>query len=142
VRAAIYVADPSDNSDEAVAQLVERSKALDVDPNFLRSDLVKVFADGVMEYPAQTAAMLSPHLDADGKPSKALGELYFDPQRFASLVTKLDAAGITVHIHAIGDRAVRASLDALPPPARRMATRTTATRWRICSLSRASRSSA
>jgi predicted amidohydrolase YtcJ len=112
VRAAIYVADPSDNSDEAVAQLLEASKALDVDPDFLRSDLVKVFADGVMEYPAQTAAMLSPYLDADGKPTKALGELYFDPQRFASLVTKLDAAGITVHIHAIGDRAVRASLDA------------------------------
>src|SRR4029450_13944784 len=67
VRAAIYVADPSDNSDEAVAQLVERSKALNVDPDFLRSDLVKVFADGVMEYPAQTAAMLSPYLDADGK---------------------------------------------------------------------------
>src|SRR5262245_8781338 len=65
-----------------------------------------------MEYPAQTAAMLSPYLDADGKPTKALGELYFDPQRFASLVTKLDAAGITVHIPAIGDRAVRASLDA------------------------------
>jgi predicted amidohydrolase YtcJ len=28
------------------------------------------------------------------------------------LVTKLDAAGLAVHIHAIGDRAVRASLDA------------------------------
>ena len=33
VRAAIYVADPSD-SDEAVAQLVEASKALDVDLDF------------------------------------------------------------------------------------------------------------
>ena len=135
VRTAIYVADPSDDSDEAVSRLVKASKDGDVDPDFLRSGLVKVFADGVMEYPAQTAAMLSPYLDADGKPTKHEGELYFDPQRFAGLVQKLDAAGLTVHIHAIGDRAVRASLDAFaaaraangergqPPPDRPYAAR-------------------
>jgi predicted amidohydrolase YtcJ len=112
VRTAIYVADPSDDSDEAVARLVAASKDGDVDPDFLHSGVVKVFADGVMEYPAQTAAMLSPYLDENGKPTKHAGELYFDPERFARLVTKLDAAGLAVHIHAIGDRAVRASLDA------------------------------
>ena len=112
VRTAIYVADPNDDSDEAVARFVAASKAGDIDPNFLRAGVVKVFADGVMEYPAQTAAMLSPYLDVDGKPTQAVGELYFDPQRFARLVAKLDAAGLAVHIHAIGDRAVRASLDA------------------------------
>jgi predicted amidohydrolase YtcJ len=112
VRMAIYVASPSDDSDEAVTRLIAASKAGDVDSNALRSGVVKVFADGVIEYPAQTAALLSPYLDADGKPTKTSGELYFDPQRFARLVQKLDAAGLTVHIHAIGDRAVRASLDA------------------------------
>ena len=112
VRMAIYVADPNDDSDEAVSRLVAASKEGDVDPDFLRSGLVKVFADGVMEYPAQTAAMLAPYLDADGKPTDRKGELYFDPQRFARLVQKLDAAGLAVHIHAIGDYAVRASLDA------------------------------
>jgi len=112
VRTAIYVADPSDDSDEAVARLVAMSKEGDVDPNFLRAGVVKVFADGVMEYPAQTAALLSPYLDADGKPTSNAGDLYFDPQRFASLVAKLDTAGLAVHVHAIGDRAVRATLDA------------------------------
>ncbi len=112
VRMAIYVADPNDDSDEAVSRLVAASKAGDVDPDFLRSGVVKVFADGVMEYPAQTAALLSPYLGADGKPTGKKGELYFDPQRFAWLVQKLDAAGLAVHIHAIGDYAVRASLDA------------------------------
>ena len=96
VRTAIYVADPSDDSDEAVARLVAMSNEGDVDPNFLRAGVVKVFADGVMEYPAQTAALLSPYLDADGKPTSNAGELYFDPQRFASLVAKLDAAGVAV----------------------------------------------
>ena len=70
VRTAIYVADPNDDSDEAVARFVAASKAGDIDPNFLRAGVVKVFADGVMEYPAQTAAMLSPYLDADGKPTR------------------------------------------------------------------------
>jgi predicted amidohydrolase YtcJ len=112
VRMAIYVASPSDDSDEAVARLIAASKAGDVDSNVLRAGVIKVFADGVIEYPAQTAALLSPYLDADGKPTKTSGELYFDPERFARLVQKLDAVGLTVHIHAIGDRAVRASLDA------------------------------
>jgi predicted amidohydrolase YtcJ len=113
VRMAIYLADPNANdSDEAVARVVKVSKQGDVDPDFLRAGVIKVFADGVMEYPAQTAALLNPYLDENGKPTKHSGELYFDPQRFASLVQKLDAAGLTVHIHAIGDRAVRTSLDA------------------------------
>ena len=112
VRTAIYVDDPSDDSDQSVARLVAASKAGDVDPDFLRAGVVKVFADGVMEYPAQTAALLSPYLDAEGKPTNNVGELYFDPLRFAWLVAKLDAAGIAVHVHAIGDRAVRESLDA------------------------------
>jgi predicted amidohydrolase YtcJ len=112
VRTAIYVDDPSDDSDQSVARLVAASKAGDVDPDFLRAGVVKVFADGVMEYPAQTAALLLPYLDADGKPTNNVGELYFDPLRFARLVAKLDAAGIAVHVHAIGDRAVRESLDA------------------------------
>src|SRR5262245_63170739 len=57
-------------------------------------------------------ALLSPYLDANGKPTEKSGALFFDPQHFDNLVQKLDAAGLTVHIHAIGDRAVRASLDA------------------------------
>ena len=112
VRMGSYVANPNDDSDEAVARLVAASKEGDVDPNFLHAGVVKVFADGVMEYPAQTAALLSPYLDANGKPTETKGELYFDPERFDRLVEKLDAAGLTVHVHAIGDYAVRASLDA------------------------------
>ena len=36
----------------------------------------------------------------------------WSPKKFADLVTKLDAAGLAVHVHAIGDKAVRTSLDA------------------------------
>ena len=131
----------------AVASLVKVSKEADADPDFLRAGVIKVFADGVMEYPAQTAALLSPYLDANGRPTKKSGTLDFDPQRFARLVQKLDAAGLTLHIHAIGDRAVRTSLDAFAASRAANGIGTTATRSHICSssippTSRASRSSA
>jgi predicted amidohydrolase YtcJ len=97
---------PPENSDKMVAQL----KKDKVDPNFLRAGVVKIYADGVMEYPAQTAALLKPYLDGHGNPTKCRGDPDLDP-KFAQ-VTKLDAKGLTVHVHAIGDRAVHKALDA------------------------------
>jgi predicted amidohydrolase YtcJ len=83
-----------------------------IDPDFLRADAVKIFADGVIEYPSQTAALLEPYLDDQGHPTKNRGPSYFTPDNLNQIVTAADAAGLTVHIHAIGDRAVRSSLDA------------------------------
>lgn len=75
-------------------------------PN-LRVDTIKFFLDGVMEHPAQTAALLSPYLGGDD------GELYADPGVLARLATKLEADGWQLHFHAMGDRAVRTALDAI-----------------------------
>jgi len=69
---------------------------------------IKVFADGVAEYPAQTAAMLDPY-----KNSLKYGELLIEPEHFGELVSAADARGWLVHIHAIGDRAVRESLNGI-----------------------------
>ena len=122
VRVALHVDDfvdkPYRDIDKTVEQLVKASKDInnskegDVDPNFLRAGMVKVFADDVMECPSQDAALLAPYLDGHGKKSKNSGELGFKPKSFADLVTKLDAADLAVHVHAIGDKAVRTSLDA------------------------------
>jgi len=84
-----------------------------IDPDFLRADAVKIFADGVIEYPSQTAALLQPYLDAHGRPTKNRGPSYFTQEHLNQIVTAADAAGLTVHIHAIGDRAVRSALDAI-----------------------------
>ncbi len=81
-------------------------------PTRLTVDQVKVFADGVIEAPTWTAAMIDPYLDADGKPTTNLGDLYYDPKLFNEQVAALHQAGISVHVHAIGDRAVRTALDA------------------------------
>jgi predicted amidohydrolase YtcJ len=84
-----------------------------IDPDFLRADAVKIFADGVIEYPSQTAALLEPYLDAQGHPTHNRGPEYFVQDNLNRIVTAADAAGLTVHIHAIGDRAVRSALDAI-----------------------------
>jgi predicted amidohydrolase YtcJ len=83
-----------------------------IDPDFLRADAVKIFADGVVEYPSQTASLLEPYLDAQGRPTHNRGPSYFTQDNLNRIVTAADAAGLTVHIHAIGDRAIRSALDA------------------------------
>lgn len=69
---------------------------------------VKIFADGVIEYPAQSAAMIDPYTN-----SHKQGELLIDPKHFGELVSAIDQRGWLVHIHAIGDRAVRESLNGI-----------------------------
>jgi predicted amidohydrolase YtcJ len=73
----------------------------------LHPTAAKIFADGVIE--ARTAAMLEPYLDRPGQ----RGEPNYAPERLDALVAALVRRGFSVHIHAIGDRAVRLSLDAL-----------------------------
>ena len=67
---------------------------------------IKVFADGVMEYPGQTAAMIDPF-----KNSLKRGELLIDPKTFPALVQATEQRGWIMHVHAVGDRAVREALN-------------------------------
>ncbi|MGH7702155.1 MAG: amidohydrolase, partial [Gemmatimonadales bacterium] len=71
----------------------------------LRANAVKLYADGVIE--ARTAALLQPYV---GRPGDR-GSSDFEPEALDRLVTALDRAGFQVHVHAIGDRAVRMALD-------------------------------
>ncbi len=72
----------------------------------LNTDAVKLFVDGVLE--GETAALVTPYLG--DHPHR--GELNFDPEELKDIVTRLDAMGLQVHAHAIGDRGVRIALDA------------------------------
>ncbi len=69
---------------------------------------IKVFADGVLEYPSQTAAMTKPYRNTGRS-----GDLLFDPARFAELATMADKQGLIVHVHALGDRAVKEALNGI-----------------------------
>jgi hypothetical protein len=71
----------------------------------IRVGAIKVMADGVIE--AHTAAMLAPYAN---KPDA--GHANYTPQELQRLVTMMDRRGWQVMTHAIGDGAVRMTLDA------------------------------
>jgi hypothetical protein len=75
--------------------------------NRLAVNTVKLYADGVIE--ARTAALLAPYLDRPGD----RGPLNYEPEDLAARITAFDRDGFQIHVHAIGDRAIRVTLDAL-----------------------------
>jgi predicted amidohydrolase YtcJ len=80
-------------------------------PRFL-AGTVKIMQDGVAEN--FTAGMIDPYLDPTGcGHDHGQGLSYVDALALREYVTALDGAGFQVHLHAIGDRAVRESLDAV-----------------------------
>ena len=72
----------------------------------LSTNSVKLYLDGVLE--GETAVLLEPYLV--DKPHA--GKLMHEPAALNALVTRFDAEGAQVVMHAIGDAAVRAGLDA------------------------------
>jgi predicted amidohydrolase YtcJ len=81
---------------------------------------IKIFGDGINQYPAQTGALLSPYLENIGTdadpiwvPSENFGELYWPAKKLYPMVQTFDKAGWQVHIHCVGDRCVRGALEAV-----------------------------
>jgi predicted amidohydrolase YtcJ len=87
--------------------VVEALRAKFADIPYLTIPGLKVFADGVVEIPSQTAALTKPYLNT-GRLVRPL----FTPAKMNALVSEAYRRGLTVHIHAIGDLAVKNSLDA------------------------------
>jgi predicted amidohydrolase YtcJ len=97
---------------------VDRDKGLDQVPgliqtrekyrgHYLRAEDAKIYVDGVIE--SHTAALLEPYLDRPGDRGVPL----IETEALNRLATAIDKAGFQIHIHAIGDRAIRMSLDAI-----------------------------
>jgi predicted amidohydrolase YtcJ len=72
---------------------------------------VKIMTDGVLEN--YTGALLEPYCDGCGGHTDNHGLSYVERDLLAAAVTELDRLGFQVHMHAIGDRAVRNALDAV-----------------------------
>ncbi|MCP4048410.1 MAG: amidohydrolase, partial [Gammaproteobacteria bacterium] len=77
------------------------------DSEHLSNSSIKFFLDGVLE--GETAALLEPYVGKHGH----RGELILSPEELDAAVTRFDQMDLQVHMHAIGDRAVRAGLDAI-----------------------------
>ncbi|KAA0079816.1 amidohydrolase [Mycolicibacterium sp. P9-64] len=94
---------------EQIPELVEkRERALAAG---FAATTVKIMQDGVAEN--FTAGMLEPYLDSCGCPGENMGKSFVDPTTLKEIAVQLDALGFQLHFHALGDRAVRESLDAI-----------------------------
>ncbi len=76
----------------------------------LRASAVKFMFDGVIE--SHTGAMLEPYSDISENESLPKGELALPVERYRELVNTFDKLGFQIYTHAIGDLAVRESLNA------------------------------
>jgi len=99
----------SDGIEPALARGLKSGDLLGANPvGVARMGWLKLFADGTLG--SQTAALLSPR-----ERSTDLGVFRTTPEQLAALANKAADGGIATQIHAIGDAAVRAALDALAP---------------------------
>ncbi len=98
-----------DEDAEQIAEFVARRDSTPA--GRYQATAIKMMLDGVAEN--YTASMLRPYLDESGEPTDNRGIDFIDPEDLKRYVTMLDAAGFQVHMHALGDRAVRNGLDAI-----------------------------
>ena len=116
---ALY-ADPR-HFDSQVQHFAEaRRRVEEVDSPLLTANTVKFFADGVVEN--ETGALLAPycsglHDHPGGQKRSDSGELVgmqvWEGDSLADAARRVDELGLQIHIHAIGDAAVRQALDAI-----------------------------
>jgi predicted amidohydrolase YtcJ len=86
---------------------LERASAMarDYTGDWVRSGFVKMFMDGVVD--SRTAYMLTDYPGVPGHRAEPL----FEPERFKSVCTEIDRRGLQIAVHAIGDGAVRTTID-------------------------------
>ncbi len=70
-----------------------------------KMNTVKIFADGVIE--GGTAALLEPYVGTEDR-----GILNWHPDTLKTVIAAFDKEGFQIHVHAIGDWAIRSTLDA------------------------------
>ncbi len=96
-------ADPAGGTDQIAAMMALRERTRG---KRFRADGAKIFLDG--EIDRHTAALLTPYADSPA----TRGELFLAQDALNAIVCRLDAEGFMIHMHAMGDGAVRAGLDA------------------------------
>ncbi|GAA4067504.1 amidohydrolase [Agromyces indicus] len=103
---ALY-ADPRRFLRELPEMAMARDRVAAAGSPLLTANTIKFFADGVVEN--ETGALLEPYCSG----LHSHGMSVWGAERLAEAVRAADAAGFQVHVHAIGDAAVRQALDAI-----------------------------
>lgn len=104
-----YITD-TEQGPEQISSL-SAAKTRDDCGDLFKINKLKFFEDGVVE--GLTAYLLEPYAPGTGKPDDYKGTPKWRLDRFKEVAAAGEKAGFQIHIHAIGDGAVRDSLDAL-----------------------------
>ena len=91
--------------DTAVGELLDLRR--DYGSDLLRFETIKIHYDGVQEI--RTAAMLEPYLGAGA----GSGATLVETDRLSEFILELHDVSVDLHLHTVGDRAVRSALDAV-----------------------------
>jgi len=97
-------APPLESGSELFAETARRYQG-----RWLNAGTVKIFVDG--DLGDHTAAISRPYSDADGQGRR--GEPIWTQEELSAWAARLDGAGIQLHFHAVGDRAVHMALNAV-----------------------------
>jgi predicted amidohydrolase YtcJ len=114
----IPVVEAQKSTKDAVARLLGLRRTYETGavgrrPGIRVRDVGELSQDGVLQAPAHTASMLSPYFDAHGAPTTDAGPApYYPMSVLEPLLLELVRNDFTPQVHAIGDRAVRHTLDA------------------------------
>jgi predicted amidohydrolase YtcJ len=101
-----YFLDPPGLTPKSTALIENARQQYKASDQWIAGGVVKTMLDGVVE--AHTAAMLAPYSD---DPTQS-GKLFWDPDKYKATIADLDARGLQIFTHAIGDKAVHLALDA------------------------------
>ena len=97
-----YVITAPSQMEEGLKQLMRLRDAFNTE--HLKVHTLKIFNDGTLKI--QTAALVTPYADTG-----ATGTAAFNKDQIASLLKKLNQAGLDLHLHTVGEAASRAVLD-------------------------------
>lgn len=104
----VYLLEPG-KSEEQLPEYISRKGADDVCDAF-RIDTIKIFAEGMF-------SLIEPYeknfIAANNLPENYNEPLYWDDDEFVSAAAKAMKAGFNIHVHAMGDNAVRQSVHCL-----------------------------
>ncbi|MGI9315009.1 MAG: amidohydrolase [Luminiphilus sp.] len=101
----VYTLFVPDDAPNAVAKL--KALANEFNSDNIKIDTLKVFFDGILE--TRTAAVSDDYLDTPGNKGEAL----LTREQLSNIILQLEAEGLNLHVHAVGDRATTTVLDAI-----------------------------
>ena len=108
VRTSLYF-NPDKDDEDQIQWYLDRRKAHS--STRLTCGTVKLFLDGVID--GWTAAVLEPYIGKTHNDPLEFGMSLFEQERLNQLLIRLDKEGFQIHMHTIGDSAVRMGLNAI-----------------------------